>query len=367
MPNRLLVRPLLALVAAGLVLGACGNDGNGAAPDPVDTGSAQPATTGTSASSDTPAPGSSVPVESTAAPTTAAPTTAVPTTVPGVPWSTTADEALAAVTAAVMSGTGTVDVLDTLFAAPVDVPLPADAALSSAVVDATVTDGGWEIVWSLTAASAATPADLEAAVTAGFADDRFEAGARVVSTLDSGVFVTLNHPPTDAAAADGWDLLTITVGPETDFGTATGRNEIEVFASRTVDGDATIVHDLLGAFLTTWVDEMPAVPADASPTGIRGQLVLLDGPPSVWLDATWAADPASFADLVTYYAQDLSAGPLVLDASSPPTDLSTADRFVAGFFPTLAGHDIWVTVSRDLTLPDDAVEIFYEVRLDPLA
>lgn len=372
------LRALAPLLAVATVLGACGgSDSSDATPtDPVVTSGptestgaevTQPAVTEPAMTE----PAITEPAATEPAATEPAvtePAVTEPTsTVPADPWSATADTNLAAIADSFRSGAGTADVFDRLFAAPVDVPLPDDAAISTALVVATATDTGWDVSWTLRAATLTTPAELEAAVTAGFSDERFEPGVRVVSTLDSGEFVTLNNPATDAGIAEGWETLAIVVGPETDFDGATGRNEIEISVTRAVTDDEAAMRDVLGPFLTTWILEMPPLPDGLELTEVRGDFVDLSDVPGVWLDATWRAEPAAFEDLVTYYAQDLSSGALVLEAATLPDDLSVLDRFVAGFFPTLAGHDVWLTVERDLSLPDDPVQVGYEVRLEAAA
>ena len=113
-------------------------------------------------------------------------------------------------------------------------------------------------------------------------------------------------------------------------------------------------------FLVGWVDEMPL--ADGLQPVQVGAMATDTG---IWLDVDFTAPADQFETLVEFYAQDHSGGALDLSDSSMPDDLTTLDRFVAGFFPTLAGYVIWVTVERDLADPAAGVTVALEVRVEP--
>lgn len=349
-------RPTLArvlLTAALLTAAGCGGDESGgsrAAP-----GSA-PASESTVA-----APSESTEPVTTVALTTVAPTTAAPAP---DPWSDTAADDLGAVLAAADGSGDVVDVIERLFGNPIDVPLPADGALTVALVTAERVGDTWELSWQFTVASPASPAELQAAAIEGFVDDRFEVGVLVTSTLDSGVFVTQNYPATEAADADGWATLSITIGPETDFGTATGRNHVAVSAERTIPVEGMADDPGLTWFVQGWLAEMP-VADGLQLVKVRADLVSMSTT-GVWLDAQYAPDDGAptFDELVAFYAQEFVDGALSIDASSPPTDLSATDRFSAGFFPTLAGYDLFLNVERDLAKPAEPPVVLFNVRTE---
>ena len=338
------------LLAGALAAAGCGGD-DGA-------GTAAPTTT--AAGSDQSAAPPVTDVITTDVPATAAPSTVAPTTTEAAPaelWSATAADELVALQAA-QSGSGDVaDTLTRLFAQPGAVPWPTDAVLTEVWVTSNpLDDGSWVTDYRYTVASAMTPVDLETLAVEAFADGRWEPGLRVESTLESGVFVTLNHPATADAAAEGWGSMAITVGPETDFGTATGRNEMEFSVERTVASADALE---LTWFMEGWVAEMPVA------EGL--ELVYLDATDAdtgVWMAAEFTAPADQFEALVQFYAQDHTGGALVLDSSSPPEDLSALDYFTAGFFPTLAGYDIFVTVERDLADPAAPVRVGLSVRVE---
>lgn len=290
------------------------------------------------------------------APTTQAPTTPAPTTTePRDPWSATAADDLATLLAA-RDGNGTVDAFRDLFGLPVEIDWPADAALTDTLVDVQPAgDGTWSVRFSLAAATMETPEALEAALS-GFTDERFAFASRVVSTLDSGVWVNLNYSGSAAGEADGWDYLAISIGPETSFGSGTGRNEVTLIVERLLPAYPTD----LSWFLVGWIDEMP-VADGLEPSTISA----FSTDRGVWLETEFTAPADQFEDLVAFYAQDHSGGALDLSDSSMPDDLTTVDRFVAGFFPTLAGYVIWVTVERDLADPSAGVTVALEVRVEP--
>lgn len=331
------------VAAAAVLLAACGGGGSSA---PASTAVATAVADG---SATTAAPQTSV--ATTQAPTTLAPTT----TVAHDPWSATAADDLAALLAA-REGTGTTDVFHALFDVPVEIVWPADAAATNTSLDLQLTDDGiWSMRQVLAAATMETPEALEAAL-GGFADPRFDFASRVVSTLESGVWVNLNYAGSAAGEADGWDFMSISIGPETSFGSATGRNEVSLTVERLLPEYPAD----LPWFLVGWVDEMPL--ADGLQPVQVGAMATDTG---IWLDADFTAPADQFETLVEFYAQDHSEGALDLSDSSMPDDLTTLDRFVAGFFPTLAGYVIWVTVERDLADPAAGVTVALEVRVEP--
>ena len=340
----------LALTVVLLVTAGCGGSESSDA-------TTAPAVESTASETTAAASPVSSPVD-TVAPTTPAPATTA--TAPVDPWSDTAATDLAAVLAAADGSGGAVDVMERLFGNPIAVPVPSGAALTTATVGAKRVDGAWEVSWQFAVASASSAAELEAALVEGFVDDRFEVGVRVESTLDAGVFVTQNYPATAAADADGWSTLALTVGPETDFGAATGRNEVSVSVERTLPTD----DPGLDWFVQGWLAEMPV--AD----GLQLMMVSADlvglSTTGVWLDAEYApvADGPTFEELVEFYAQDFVEGALSIESSSMPTDLSTTDRFSAGFFPTLAGYTLFLNVERDLAAPTEPPVVLFNVRME---
>ena len=308
---------------------------------------------------------SDAPSDSTGAPATTASdhTGATDDSIVAAPdWSAASAAELATLLGSIASPEATSDVVHRLLSSPVDLPLPADATLSGARVtvtaDGDTASGTWTTSWRIAVATTQDADTLEQSLVSEFEDERFITGARVVSTLDSGVFVTLNHPPTDAAAAEGWELLAFGIGPES-AATPTGRQELEMTVERVVPADAPGISD----FLSGWVREIP-LGDDLTFDRFEASLVELSTT-GFWMSIVFHAPAEEFGSLVRFYAQDLTSGQLVLDESPVPDDIAAADRFSAGFFPTLAGHALSVTVSRDPALPDADVEVRFEIRMEP--
>jgi len=346
------------MMATGLLAAACGSGGS-------DGGSSAP-TTAPAANESTPSTDTDGPADTDDTADTAEATdttdgsgTGEPprTSVPEQPWSDIAPVALAALQSAQLGGSDVGELFTGLFGQPAEIPWPSDAVVSGVRVSKDRNDDGTAAIdWRFTVATAMSPADLEVLAVEGFADGRWEPGARVESTLDSGVFVTLNYPATTAADAEGWGTLAITVGPETEFGSATGRNEMEVSVELQLP---SIDHAGPTWFFNGWLAELP-LPEGAT-------LVLLDAntvDTGVWLSAEYTAPADQFDALVQFYAQDHTSGALELDATSLPDDLSALDYFTAGFFPTLAGFTIFATVERDFTQPDADVIVRLSVRVE---
>ena len=373
-------RPAVVAAALTLLVGCGGNGGNTrdenrtsstAAPTlapltpPV---TSPPAATATPETTTPGAPATEAPVTdattTTALPTEPAATDVPPSDEPGViepTWSANAAADLDALLASVESGAGTQSVVDDLLSSPIDLALPPDAALSGARITIDGGDTTWTTTWRIAVATATDPATLEATVRATFEDARFAAGARVESTLDSGVFVTLNYPPTEAGTADGWKLLTFSIGPELDGTTLTGRTELEMTVDRNTPPDEPGV----SAFLSGWVRE---IPLGGGVTFVRYEANLVElSTTGFWMDIELTAPPDRFADLVDFYAQDRTDRALVLDASPVPADLSTSERFSAGFFPTLGGFPLSIVVERDLATPAADVTVAMQIRLEPPA
>lgn len=248
------------------------------------------------------------------------------------------------------------------FSLPVELPTPGDVQLSGAYLRVDELDGVVSARWDIRFASELPAADIEATVSAGIRDPRFEPGIRVVSQLKNGDYVTLNFAPTSVGEQDGWSSMSITIGPETDLDGPTGRNELQVAVER---NRATLSEFGLAPFLVAWESHMPTPPEGAAFAGFTADITKLQTN-GIWLEFTYHAPQSAFDALVKFYAQDLSQGDLELRDSSMPADLSTLEYFSAGFFPKLAGFDIDVTVERRLSDPADPVAVRYRVRVEPL-
>jgi hypothetical protein len=380
-PSRVRLPVLVAIIAIIAIIAIAGCSSSSperteGSPQPTVTTS--PGTTSPDTSSpDTTTPETTTPdnttpdtttPEAASAPTTESPTTEPPPTSESsptteqtatAPWSDTAATEYAAVLATLANGSGgdAQDVLDRLFGNPLPVELPEDRALAGAYVHGDRTADGFDVSWDLSIDAASDPGALEAHL-AEFEDPRFEIGVRVESTLDSGVFVTLNLPATASGAADGWRTASFTVGPETGVIDPDHPIELELQGERVFAEDPE-----LPAFLDGWLDELPIADGLQLET-LSAQLVRLSQD-TIDMRATFSGDPDAFADIVEFYAQDHTAGALVLDAEPAPDDLATIDRFNAGFFPTLAGFSIGIVVTRDLGDPAAPVIVEMYVTLAP--
>ena len=360
----------LSIAVVALLASGCSSDSSSrssAPPSDPSTSTAQ-TTTATEPTTDSLPPAPAEDVTSTASADSGVATTEEPSesttieteaAVPSTPWSNTAAMEDASILAAMAGSGDTTDVLTRLFGNPLQVALPADAVLAAAYVTADRTDDGFDVNWRFSVDTATDVAALEASLSS-FADDRFEAGVRVESTLESGVFVTLNYPATSEGTKDGWATSSFTVGPETSNADPARPNELEIQAEQHVDDELQ-----LAAFLLDWLNEMP-VAEGLTLESFRAELVRLSTD-SVNLTAEYSADAGSFDDIVAYYAADHTEGALVLDANLPTEELTNVDRFNAGFFPTLAGYAIGATVTRDLADPTSPVSVELYIRIAPQA
>lgn len=285
------------------------------------------------------------------------------TTGPAVLWKDLAQPAVAQVSGAVEGTVPPMQIAHGYFSLPVDVSVPDDARLSGAYLRIEQSDTGLAARWDLRFSSTQAADAIESAAKQSFSDSRFAEGVRVVSQLKDGDYVTLNYPATAEGEAAGWGLMNITIGPQVGADGPTGRNEIVVAVERTV---AAIADLGLTPFLTAWESEMPPLREGAAFAEFTADLTQLQTN-GVWLEYTYHAPSAAFEALVKYYAQDLSSGDLVLEDSSEPADLSTTEYYSAGFFPTLAGFTVDVTVERTLSDPAQPAVVRYRVRVEPSA
>lgn len=301
-----------------------------------------------------------VPSTTQAAPASTAGST---TTGPPVPWKDLAQPAVAQVSGAVDGTVPPMQIAHGYFSLPVEVAIPDDARLSGAYLRVEQTDTGLAARWDLRFSSAQAAEVMESAAKQSFSDARFVEGVRVVSELKDGNYVTLNYPATAEGESAGWGLMNVTIGPQVGADGPTGRTEMIVAVERTVAGIGELG---LTPFLTAWESEMPPLREGAAFAEFTADLTRLQTN-GVWLEYTYHAPSSAFEALVKYYAQDLSAGDLVLEDSSEPGDLTTTEYYSAGFFPTLAGFTVDVTVERTLSDPAQPAVVRYRVRVEPPA
>ena len=297
----------------------------------------------------TPGTETSAAPETTSAPqTTSAPETTM-TTTPAAPstsggpaeaWSSTVEAEWAVTKAAFTTEGGVGDVFGRQFEVPVAIPLPDDALLSYARYSAVKGfDSGYELSWSAWSTTAGAPADVEKAFADGFSSDLFAPGTRVENEFGDFKMVTLNFQPTDAGTADGWTSMSVTIGPENDGSTATGRTDLKVEVSRMVAEWPS-----LPAFVGGWLAEVPVAdgiePAELS---VEASTQPFE---RVWMSMRYEAPQEGFPAIVSYYGEDHTAGALEWPASPAPDGIDELEYFEAAGPLGLGGRPITLAVDR---------------------
>ena len=260
-------------------------------------------------------------------------------------WSSTANDDFAGLKLAQTGGGDAVDVATRMFGQPVDVPLPDDVLFFSGNQWITKADDGIWNSWSqIDYATMGEVGALEAAVTSSFKDANYTPGVRVESIVGDGVkIVTLNFPATDEAAAQGWETMTISIGPELKGLDPTGRNAITVRWEQNVE---TLNEIPVTPFLRGWLSELP-VPEDIDVAEFQASVYNLSTT-TLSLEAKFTTSADRFDELAKFFAEERTSGALVLEAYTLPDDLSAIGELDFGFFPTLADNDLTVEITRDL-------------------
>ena len=260
-------------------------------------------------------------------------------------WSSTANDDFAGLKLAQTGGGDAVDVATRMFGQPFDVPLPDDVLFFSGNQWITKADDGIWNSWSqIDYATMGEVGALEAAVTSGFKDANYTPGVRVESIVGDGVkIVTLNFPATDEAATQGWETMTISIGPELNGLDPTGRNAITVRWEQNV---LTLNEIPVTPFLRGWLGELP-IPEDVDVAEFHGSTFNLSST-TLNIEAKFTTSAKRFDDLAKFFAEDRTSGALVLEAYGLPDNLSTVGELDFGFFPTLADNDLTVEITRDL-------------------
>ncbi len=290
--------------------------------------------------------------ETTAAPETTATTVAPETTMttstpapstsggPAEAWSASADAEWAITKAAFTSAGGVQDVFSRQFGVPVALPLPDDALLSYARFSAVKGfDGGYEQSWSAWSTTAGSPADVEKAFAEAFSSDLFAPGTRVENEFGDFKMVSLNYQPTDAGTADGWTSMSVTIGPENDGFTATGRTDLKVEISRMV-GEWPALTPFVGG----WLDEVPVAdgiePAELS---VEASTQPFE---RVWMNMRYEAPQDAFPGIISFYGEEHSTGGLVWEASAMPEGINDVEYFETTGPNSLGGRPLTLSVDR---------------------
>ena len=276
-------------------------------------------------------------------------------------WSTTANEDFAGLKLAQTGGGDTVDVATRMFGQPFDVPLPDDVMFFSGTQWITKSEDGIWNSWSqIDYATMGELGALESAVTAGFKDANYTPGVRVESIVGDGVkIVTLNFPATDDAAAQGWETMTISIGPELDGLDPTGRNAITVRWEQNVEK----LNDIpVTPFLRGWLSELP-IPEDVDVAEFHASTYNLSTT-TLDIEANFTTSADRFDDLAEFFAEERISGALVIEGYTLPPDLSVIDELDFGFFPKLADNDLTVEITRDLADSSAPMNIRLGVSFD---
>ena len=170
-------------------------------------------------------------------------------------WSDTADANFTTVKNA-FAGTGSIDDVATLFGVPVAVPQPSDASLDHARYSLVANEsGGAEESWSLWSLSTSSAADIESAFTSSFKSDDFTPGPRSENEFAGLTTASINYTPTPTGEAGGWVYMTVTIGPDTDGLTPTGKSFLRVDLTRILAAMPEPAQT--PAFATGWLAEVP--------------------------------------------------------------------------------------------------------------
>lgn len=260
-------------------------------------------------------------------------------------WSTTANDDFAGLKLAQTGDGDTVDVATRMFGQPFEVPLPDDVMFFSGMQWITKSEDGLWNSWSqIDYASLGEVGALEDAVTAGFKDANYTSGVRVESTVGDGVqIVTLNFPATEDAAAQGWETMTISIGPELNGLDPTGRNAITVRWEQNVE---TLNQIPVTPFLRGWLGELP-IPENVDVAEFHASTYNLSTT-SLDIEANFTTSADRFDELADFFAEERMSGALVIEGYTLPPDMSIVDELDFGFFPMLAGNDLTVEITRDL-------------------
>ena len=274
-------------------------------------------------------------------------------------WSDTADANFTTVKNA-FAGTGSIDDVATLFGVPVAVPQPSDASLDHARYSLVANEsGGAEESWSLWSLSTTSAADIESAFTSSFKSDDFSPGQRSENEFAGLTTASINYTPTPTGEAAGWVYMTVTIGPDTDGLTPTGKSFLRVDLTRILAAMPEPAQT--PAFATGWLAEVPVADGLA-----LAELSAEAGKQSfdrVWMDARYTAPQDQFPALVSEYGHDHSAGALVWPQSSMPEGIDDLEYFQHSEALTLAGAPVTVSVDRYIAEPDSPAAVNLSVKL----
>lgn len=290
---------------------------------------------------------STVAPETTQLPTTTSqettlPSSVAPSTSGGLAeaWSSGVDAEWALTKAAFTEEGRVGDVFTRQFGVPVEFPVPGDALLSYARYSAVKGfDGNYEESWSAWSTTAGAPAEVEGAFVAGFSSDLFAAGTRVESEFGDFKMVTLNYQPTDTGSAAGWSSMSVTIGPENDGATATGRTDLKVELGRRVDAWPSPA-----PFVGGWLDEVPVAegiePAELS---VEASTQPFE---RVWMSMRYEAPQEAFPAIISFYGEEHSTGGLVWEASAMPEGIDDVEYFETTGPNSLGGRPLTLSVDR---------------------
>ena len=260
-------------------------------------------------------------------------------------WSSTANDDVAGLKLAQTGGGDAVDVATRMFGQPFDVPLPDDVLFFSGTHWITKSDDGTWNSWSqIDYATMVDVETLEAAVNSDFKDANYVPGVRVESIVGDGVkIVTLNFPTTEDASAQGFETMTISIGPELDGLDPTGRNAITVRWEQNVE----ILNEIpVTPFLRGWLSELP-IPEDIDVAEFHASIYNLSTT-TLDIEANFTTSADRFDELADFFAEERISGALVLEGYTLPPDMTIINELDFGFFPMLADNDLTVEITRDL-------------------
>ena len=225
-------------------------------------------------------------------------------------WSTTANDDFAGMTLAQTAGGDAIDVATRLFGQPFDVPLPEDVMFFSGAQWITKSDDGTWNSWSqIDYATMVGVEEIEAAVNSDFKDASYVPGVRVESIVGDGVkIVSLNFPATEDASAQGWETMTISIGPELDGLDTTGRNAVTVRWEQNVE---TLNEIAVTPFLRGWLSELP-IPEDVDVAEFHATMYNLSTS-TLDIEANFTTSADQFDELADFFAEERISGALVLE------------------------------------------------------
>ena len=198
-----------------------------------------------------------------------------------------------------------------------------------------------------------------AAFTSSFSSDDFAPGSRTENEFAGLTTASINYTPTPTGEAGGWVYMTVTIGPDTDGLTPTGKSFLRVDLTRILAEMPEPAQT--PAFATGWLAEVPVADglALAELSAEAGKQPF----DRVWMDARYTAPQDQFPGLVDYYNSAHTAGALTYEPGTAPEGIDELEYFQHDGSSTLADRPVTASVDRYLAEPDFPAAVNLSVKL----